>query len=92
MVSRFWLTYRRKYGSRRVGVLIVDSTSIVQARMDAAADGTDEGSEFVEGIEMELAHAAMVPATALGRIIRADEASQLIDGFERGSKGPPDLS
>ena len=55
-MSRFWLTYRRKYGSRLLGVIIIDSTSIVQARMDAAADGTDEGREFVEGIEMELAH------------------------------------
>jgi hypothetical protein len=87
-VSRFWLTYRRKYGSRLLGVIIIDSTSIVQARMDAAADGTDEGREFVEGIEMELAHATLVPNTAIGRMLKVDEAEKLLQLIERQTKAP----
>jgi hypothetical protein len=86
-VAHFWLTYRRKYGSRRLGVLIVDSTSIDQARLDAAADWIDEGRKFVEGIEMELAHAALVPAMALSRMLSPEEAHDLIDQFER-DQGP----
>jgi len=36
-VARFWLKYRRKYGSRLLGVVIIDSASMVQARRRAAA-------------------------------------------------------
>jgi hypothetical protein len=78
-MSRFWLTYRRKYGSHRPGVLIVDSTSIDQARMDAAANWIDEGRKFVEGIEMELAHAALVATMALSRILSPEESPPRLD-------------
>ena len=56
--------------------------------MDTAADGTDEGREFVEGIEMELAHATLVPNTAIGRMLKVDEAEKLLQLIERQTKAP----
>ena len=81
--QRFWLTYRRKYGSRLLGVVIIDSTSIDQAHMSAAAAGIDGGGEFVEGQEVDRTIAKLIPVTAVGRMLEPDKAHKLLDQFER---------
>jgi hypothetical protein len=63
--------------------MIFDSPSIIQARMRAAMEGTNGGGEYVEGIELEPAMAALAPAKSMGRMLSSDEAHDLIDQFER---------
>jgi hypothetical protein len=75
-MSRFWLTYR--FRNRLSGVIIVDSSSLIAARMGAAIDGLDVGAEFCEGRKLDRAAAAGVPAAAIGRMLRPDQAVELI--------------
>jgi hypothetical protein len=83
------LTYCRPSG-RLLGVVIQDSSCIVQARLRAAVAGVDQGVEFCEGHELDQATAAPVPATAIGRMLGPDEAGKLIRRLERGiPKRPP---
>jgi hypothetical protein len=62
-MSRFWLTYR--FRNRLSGVIIVDSSSLIAARMGAAIDGLDVGAEFCEGRKLD-------------RALRPDQAVELI--------------
>jgi hypothetical protein len=81
-VSRFWLTYQES--RRLLGVVILDSTSLTNARQRAATDGIDHGAQFANGSKLDAPLAALVPATALGRMLNPEETYKLIERFDRG--------
>jgi hypothetical protein len=87
-VLRFWLTYNQ--GGRLLGVVIVDSADLIQARLKAAVAGADQGAQFCEGHKLDHATAALLPDTAIGRMLSPDEAARLVRKIERQiPKRPP---
>jgi hypothetical protein len=50
----------------------------------AAVKGIDQGADFAEGHELDEAATALVPDTAIGRLLNQEEAAKLIRRFERG--------
>ena len=68
-MSRFWLNYRRRKRGRLLGAVILDSPSLVQARMSAAALRIDRGMPFADGRALGKAAVELVPAAALGRML-----------------------
>jgi hypothetical protein len=86
-VSRFWLTYNQN--GRLLGVVIVDSRSLTDARIWVAGE-FDLQAEFAEGHQIDESVAALVPAKAICRMLSPDEADELLDYLERGiPKRPP---
>ena len=81
-VSRFWLTYKSR--NRLVGAVILDSSSIITARMHAGMDGLDRGADLVEVHELDQATSALVPAKAIDRMLDPEEAEKLIRRLGRG--------
>ena len=87
-VSRFWLTYQKS--GRLFGVVILDSSSLIDARRLAASDRIDLGEQFANGSELAADLAALMPATAIGRMLTPEETYELIERFDRSiPKRPP---
>jgi hypothetical protein len=64
-----------------LGVVILDSPSLVQARMSAAALRIDRGMPFADGRPLGKAAFELVPAAALGRMLDPHEARALQERF-----------
>jgi hypothetical protein len=82
MVSRFWLTYYDPH-RRLLGVLIVDSSGLINARFHAAVERLDQGASLCDGHELDDASAALVPPDAMGRMLSLEEAGNVIRQIER---------
>jgi hypothetical protein len=81
--SRFWLTCCDP--SRRLqGVVTVGSEHVIGARMRAGLSGADQSAQFCEEHELDPESVALIPATAVGRMLDRDEAAKLIRRIERG--------
>jgi hypothetical protein len=81
-MSRFWLTYCDRSG-RLLGVLILDSWSLQQARFRAAIEGLDRGARFCKGHELEGDSATLVPPGVVGRMLSLEEAGKIVRRLER---------
>jgi hypothetical protein len=78
----WWFNYCDHSG-RLLGALILDSSSLVQARKRAAVEGTDHGARYCEGYELDRESADMIPAAAIGHMLDREEVRQLIRELAR---------
>ncbi len=81
-MSRFWLTYQT--AGRLFGVVILDSISLIDARDHAADYQIDLGAQFANGSKLDADLAAIVPPTAIGRMLKPEEAFELLGQFDQG--------
>jgi len=79
---RFWLKYHKPSGHQLFGVIILDSQHLTDARMRAAVEGIDQGTDFAEGHELDPETSALAPATAMGRMLSQEESAVLIRRLE----------
>jgi hypothetical protein len=82
-MSRIWFTYCDLSG-RLLGVLILDSPSLLKARERAAVLGTSAGSPYCEGYELDRESADLIPIEVIGRMLKPEEVRNLIRKLERG--------
>ena len=82
-MPRFWLTYCDS-ARRLLGVVILDSRSLIEARLQALVAGTDRNAELCEGHELDDKSTALVPPDAIGRMLSLKEASKIIQRIKRG--------
>jgi hypothetical protein len=74
--SYFWLTYGSADGL--VGVIIVEASTLIHARMRASVQGLAAGALFAEGHELSARLMALAPSTKVGRMLSGAEATELI--------------
>jgi putative SOS response-associated peptidase YedK len=67
-VPLFWMKYRRANGSF-AGAMVVESTALVIARMQATVFGLDEGLDFISGYEVGAASSEQIPASMIDRLL-----------------------
>jgi hypothetical protein len=79
------LTYRRS--GRASGVVLIEASSLVEARTQASLEAVDGGAEFAEGHELGAALAALVPAEQIGRMLPIEEARGVLEGLRRRVSG-----
>lgn len=90
-MSRFWLTYQK--AGRLVGVVILDSSSLGDARKCVSDDQIDQGAQFASGSGLDRDLARLVPLTSIGRMLTPEEAFGLLERFDRSvPKRPPSIN
>jgi hypothetical protein len=67
----------------------MDSQSLPQARNRAAVEGTGVGAPYCEGYEIEQDSAALIPDTAIGRMLDVEQVCNLIRKLEREIRKQP---
>jgi hypothetical protein len=80
----FWLTYRFPIGrvvrypdGRVAGVVVIESTDLLHARLEAALTGIDRELEFASGHQLDPESARRVPADMLGRRLNRGDLRKL---------------
>jgi hypothetical protein len=86
-VPLFWLNYRHPRG-RFAGAVVIESSSLVSARMAAAVYGLNDRLEFASGHELDQESALKVPTDMLGRLLDDRELRKL-SRMLLGPKKPP---
>jgi hypothetical protein len=83
----WWLSFHHG------GVVVIEASSLVHARLLAARNGLGRPSHFVEGRFIDPAHVTPIPPEYVGRMLSPIEARQLVEllkhqpgehGAERG--------
>jgi hypothetical protein len=83
-VSRLWLTYKSR--NRLIGVVILDSSHLIDARMHAAVEGIDQGANFTEGHELDRGIPKRPAAASVRRMVKfAFESPLLLELRRRNS-------
>ena len=86
-VPLFWLNYRHPRG-RFAGAVVIESSTLVSARMAAAVYGLNDRLEFESGLELDQESALKVPTDMLGRLLDDRELRKL-SRMLLGPKKPP---
>jgi hypothetical protein len=73
----WWLSFRD--GS----AVVIDASSLVHARLLAAAQGLGRVSDFVAGLFTDSEHAALIPYDCRNRLLSPIEARQLHERLKR---------
>jgi hypothetical protein len=76
----WWLLFRDG------GVVIVSASSLVHARLLAAASGLGRASHFVEGNFIDTEHLPAIPSEFIGRVLSPVEARHLVELLSRRSR------
>ena len=88
----WWLSFRHG------GVVVIEASSLVHARLLAAQNGLGRASHFVEGQFIDPGRSTPIPPEFVGRMLSPIEARQLVEllkyepgehGSERGRKPAP---
>jgi hypothetical protein len=75
----WWLSFRDG------GVVIISASSLVHARLLAAANGFGRASHFVEGSFLDIERLPSIPSEFIGRMLSPIEARQLAEMLNRES-------
>ncbi len=80
----YWLTYSR--AGEPIGVVIIRSGSLVDARMRVALDGLDDGVDFGEGHKLDRKRTRLVTRQEIGRMLSIEDANRLPRRLEAEGK------
>ncbi len=72
----FWLRYRHP-DSRFAGVVVLESDTLIRARMKAAASGAVQGLDFVGAHQLDKGSARLIPADMIGRLVHDGDLRRL---------------
>jgi hypothetical protein len=78
----WWLLFRDG------GVVIIRASSLVHARLLAAANGLGRASHFVEGNFIDTERLPAIPSEFIGRMLSPLEAQQLVELLYRKPRDP----
>jgi hypothetical protein len=79
-MALFWLNYRQ--GAVFEGVAIIESDTLIAARMKALIKNIDHGMTFAEGYELDAESAAMVPSGVIDSMLTLAQAEGLLALFK----------
>jgi hypothetical protein len=75
-VPLFWLRYRHP-DSRFAGVVVLESDTLIRARMKAAASGAVQGLDFVGAHQLDKGSARRIPTDMIGRLVHDGDLRRL---------------